>query len=122
MKYMEENFGERAINGDMQQADILKAKIMELEEKLAKQQAKGDSTADSQKELNSEDETDEDVSSNQSAWQFEWSMSLGIGRRRLHGWPTWEACQQAPRPTSISLRRSFRRMEQERRIPTKSHC
>jgi len=36
LAYMEENFGKRALNGDVEQADILKAKIIEMEEKLAK--------------------------------------------------------------------------------------
>ena len=90
LTYMEENFGKRAMNGDMQQADILKARIIELEEKLARQQAKGDSTADSQKELNSEDETDEDVSRVDSPKVKSCLNNFYryAGRRRLHGRPS----------------------------------
>ena len=34
VKHMEENYGDRALNGDQQEAVILKAKIAELEQKL----------------------------------------------------------------------------------------
>ena len=62
VKYMEEEYGEQALNGDLDQAKILKAKIEELEEKIAAQK---DSTAEESKgrdDMGSEDETDSDVS------------------------------------------------------------
>ena len=63
VEYVEKQFGERALNGDKQEAVTLQAKIAELEAKLEKQKAMSASTADdTKKDINSEDETDEDVS------------------------------------------------------------
>ena len=65
VEYLETTFGDRALNGDKQQAIILQAKIAELEAKLEKQRMASASTAEESKgqDMNSEDETDEDVSS-----------------------------------------------------------
>ena len=63
VEYIEKQFGERATNGDKQEAVTLQAKIAELEQKLEKQKALSASTAEeTKKDMNSEDETDEDVS------------------------------------------------------------
>ena len=40
LNYLEKNFGERALNGDAYQVDILKAKIKEIENKLEVQRTK----------------------------------------------------------------------------------
>ena len=61
VEYMEKNFGDRALNGDQQEAVILKAKIAELEAKLL-QQASKSTAEETKKDANSEDETDSDVS------------------------------------------------------------
>jgi len=63
VQYLEQEFGERATNGDRSQAEALKAQIEELEAKLEVQKKAGASTAESKDEdaaKNSEDETDED--------------------------------------------------------------
>ena len=46
-EYLEREFGERALNGDKSQKDILIAKIAELEKRLEAQRAADSSTADS---------------------------------------------------------------------------
>ena len=61
VKHMEENFGDRALNGDQQEAVILRAKIAELEGKLKAQQS-ASTAEETKKDVNSEDETDSDVS------------------------------------------------------------
>jgi hypothetical protein len=68
VKYMEREFGERALNGDKSSTAILIAKIAELERKLEQQRAAENSTADSKpkSEVGSENETDSDVS--QPTW------------------------------------------------------
>lgn len=58
---MEQNFGDRALNGDQNETVSLKAKIAELEEKI-KQQASASTAEETKKDVNSEDETDSDVS------------------------------------------------------------
>ena len=63
VQYLEQEFGERATNGDRAQAEMLKAQIVELEAKLEAQRKAGASTAESKTKdeaKNSEDETDED--------------------------------------------------------------
>ena len=60
VEYMEKNFGDRAMNGDQQEAVILKAKIAEMEAKL-QQQASKSTAEETKKDANSEDETDSDV-------------------------------------------------------------
>lgn len=64
VQYLEREFGERALNGDRAQADILQAKIAELESQLEKKRAAENSTADSKprSDQGSEHETDSDVS------------------------------------------------------------
>lgn len=58
---MEQNFGDRALNGDQNETVSLKAKIAELEQKI-KQQASASTAEETKKDVNSEDETDSDVS------------------------------------------------------------
>lgn len=62
VEYMENEYGERATNGDWEVADSLKQQVAELQESLNKQKALDASTAEtkSDREVNSEDETDED--------------------------------------------------------------
>ncbi len=63
--YLEKEFGERALNGDLNQTKMLLSKISELEEQLSKQRAAEASTADSKvnkSDMGSEHETDSDVS------------------------------------------------------------
>ena len=64
VQYLEREFGERALNGDRAQADILAAKIAELESQLEKKRAAENSTADSKprSDQGSEHTTDSDVS------------------------------------------------------------
>ena len=64
VKYMEREFGERALNGDKGSTAILLAKIAEVETRLEHQRAAENSTADSKpkSEVFSENETDSDVS------------------------------------------------------------
>ena len=63
VKYMEREFGERAMNGDRDQLSLLQAKIADLEQQLEQQKA-GQNTAasDDRSDKGSENETDEDVS------------------------------------------------------------
>ena len=62
VKHMEENYGDRALNGDQQEAVILKAKIAELEQKLKAQKSTSTAPETRKDDVNSEDETDSDVS------------------------------------------------------------
>ena len=63
-EYLEREFGERALNGDKSQKDLLLTKIAELEKRLETQRAADNSTADSKpkSDQGSEHETDSDVS------------------------------------------------------------
>ena len=63
VKYIEREYGERALNGDLEQAAILSEKIEELQGRLDAQKG-NDSTADSRGKQDdaSENETDSDVS------------------------------------------------------------
>ena len=61
VEYLAAEFGERALNGDRSQAELLKTQIAELEKKLEAQRNQGATTAESKPEAHgSEDETDED--------------------------------------------------------------
>ena len=61
LKRLEENFGERAINGDHYQMDMLQEKVSALRRRVEEKEY--DEMYTNKKEaLNSEDETDEDVS------------------------------------------------------------
>lgn len=63
VEYLEQEFGDRALNGDLAQLEILQLQVKDLEAKLEAQKA-GDNAGDdkSEKAANSEDETDSDVS------------------------------------------------------------
>ena len=63
IQYMENNFGERATQGDKTALEFLRKEAVRLEDLLESQKAtKTAPTDDEKEELNSEDETDEDVS------------------------------------------------------------
>lgn len=61
--YLENEYGERATNGDFHVKMDLERQVQELEERLATQKAKEQAEDADRGDLNSEDETDEDVSS-----------------------------------------------------------
>lgn len=62
VKYMEREFGERALNGDKASTAILRAKVADLESRLEEQRAAEDSSDDNKPKSGSEHETDDDVS------------------------------------------------------------
>jgi hypothetical protein len=58
---LEEQFGERAINGDISQMDMLQEKVSALRRRVEEMDY-NKIAINKKEELNSEDETDEDVS------------------------------------------------------------
>lgn len=63
VKYMEREYGERALNGDRAQLGILQAKVTELEQRLEQQRAERATTAsDRRSDRGSEHQTESSVS------------------------------------------------------------
>lgn len=126
LKYLETNFGERALNGDMDQIEQLQVKIKAIEAKLEvqKSKGKGQATKESESDKHSEHETDSDVSDTAFAnFSRHLTITSKYSLRRLPTKTVAQELQCQPKPLAPGTRRDYSSLRLSRKQPSRrQHC